>query len=625
MFCNKCGKELKEGALFCDKCGKKVKSNNGTTKSNKLPFIIISIIVVIAVIIGFIIINKDNTSKEMNTNIPSGINASKELIREDSTAPRGVTYNFKLEDVKRAMDSACKENNTNNYLDFEYSRSQNNVDFYTSYKDETKNYGCLMEVMVYNDYVIGVSFSFYDDMIEELNQNGYNVFFNILRDNYNADYSNKIKSILDNLGNEKHEYFDNTICYKEIQDNFGTTEYSITASTLDSYNELEGASSSFTENEITKESQYYDFIDKENGTFYFDENEIVRRIMIVTGKSNDNYILQGYERTKATIPNQYNYSKIAGNNIETLSITSNPSNGKVSKIKINILGSYTEEYAKKAIETLIINIVGGITNYTLKDSNDYEKTEQIEKIATELVDNSSIKKGLKLDCSWKYVGNNSIGICVEISAVASSIKNQQDENNEQDLYNNNANTTNNSNKSNSSSSNSQKETVEVPYFTMGYELQEYTSKLDNLGISYKIVKGQDLNYSNNTVISVEHNGEKIEKGTTITITVADNVYDMNIMVNTGYLLGLADLGYDYESVNLIIKINDTTICNGTFERTDTRTEMPITVGTYKGKPDNLKLDITIEGKKITKSINYRFVEDYPGIVIYGGGSIGPQG
>lgn len=318
MVCNKCGNELKEGAQFCDKCGKKVKSNNGTKKSNKLPFIIISIIVVIAVIIGFIIINKDNTSKEINMNTTSGINASKELIREDSTAPRGVTYNFKLEDVKRAMDNACKENNTNNYLDFEYSRSQNNVDFYISYKDDTKNDGCLMEVMVYNDYVIGVSFIYYEDMIEELNQNGYNVFFNILRDNYNADYSNKIKSILDNLGNEKHEYFDNTICYKEIQDNFGTTEYSITASTLDSYNELEGASSNSTDsqasadnidrstfiNNLSEDDKEYlrKYLQYYSEKLKYDINFIEDRFEIVGEEIVYAYIYVGDKRSNSTYP-----------------------------------------------------------------------------------------------------------------------------------------------------------------------------------------------------------------------------------------------------------------------------------------------------------------------------------
>lgn len=249
MFCSKCGNEIKESANFCDKCGNRIKNNSETKNPKKLLLILFALIAIIVVIVAFILISK-NSIIEKENNSQSQLSSNKVLIREDSSSPRGVTYNFKLDDVKNAMDRTCKENNIPNYLDFEYSRSQNHVDFYNSYKDETKNYGCLVNVMIYNDYVIGISFIYYDDVIEELSSGGINVFFNILSDNYNDDYANKIKSILENLGNEKYEYYNNTICYKERQDNFGTTEYTITASTLDSYKELEGATSNF--NNVTK-------------------------------------------------------------------------------------------------------------------------------------------------------------------------------------------------------------------------------------------------------------------------------------------------------------------------------------------------------------------------------------
>lgn len=552
MFCNKCGKELKDGAKFCTECGNKVKYDNGI-KYKKLPLIIIAVIIIIAVVVGIIFITKGNNHNEVQINNleQNKMSTNKQLIREDTTAPRSVTYNFKLEDVKQAMDRACKDLNINPYLDFKYTRSQNGVDFYEAYRDETKNNGCLVSVMVYNDYVINIRFIYYQDMIEQLTAGEYNVFFNILKDNYSEDYSNQIKSILEKLENEKYEYYENTICYKEVQDNFGTTEYSITASTIESYNELEGMSSNDTANNGLNE-QTNDTNNTQN------EKDLIKRTIESYAKLTTQY--DGYNLRYAYY-GQYARSQ----------------NGE-DVYKITYLTGYTGLYYVRLVSL---------------DST-----------------NTMINK--KTDLCKETLSGPQLIVETEYKKIWGSL-------------NYSSNTTNNSNKSNSSSSNSQKETVEVPYFTMGYELQEYTSKLDNLGISYKIVKGQDLNYSNNTVISVEHNGEKIEKGTTITITIADNVYDMKVMVNTGYLLGLADLGYDYESVNLIIKINDTTICNGTFERTDTRTEMPITVGTYKGKPDNLKLDITIEGKKITKSINYRFVEDYPGIVIYKGGDIGPLG
>lgn len=188
---------------------------------------------------------------------------------------------------------------------------------------------------------------------------------------------------------------------------------------------------------------------------------------------------------------------------------------------------------------------------------------------------------------------------------------------------------------NTNASQPKKEMVEVPWFSyLGEPLEYYTSKLKNAGISYKIVKVENLNYENNSVIEIEHNGEKIEKGTTITITIADNsnhLYDMEIWVNTRYLLDLAGLDYlDYvdSKVSLSIKINGTNICNGKFDR-ETYPTSPIQVGNYKGKKDNLKFDITIEGKKITQTVNYIFSEglysDKPAIVIYQGGDMGPLG
>lgn len=169
-----------------------------------------------------------------------------------------------------------------------------------------------------------------------------------------------------------------------------------------------------------------------------------------------------------------------------------------------------------------------------------------------------------------------------------------------------------------------KEMVEVPYFSMGFELEEYTKALDELKIPYKVVKGQDLEYENNTVIKIEHNGERIEKGTTITITVADNVYDMDITVSTEYLLELAGLGYDYEEVTLSLKINGKSIFNGKLPVVNSINA--IKCGTFKGKPENLKIEATIEGKSITKKINYVFWSQKQygtsTIVIYEGGSIG---
>ena len=70
------------------------------------------------------------------------------------------------------------------------------------------------------------------------------------------------------------------------------------------------------------------------------------------------------------------------------------------------------------------------------------------------------------------------------------------------------------------------------------------------------------------------------------------------------------------------------VCNGEFKRESYSTS-PIKVGNYKGKKDNLKIDITIEGKKVTQTVNYIFKDrmygDKPAIVIYKGGDMGPLG
>ena len=106
---------------------------------------------------------------------------------------------------------------------------------------------------------------------------------------------------------------------------------------------------------------------------------------------------------------------------------------------------------------------------------------------------------------------------------------------------------------------------------------------------------------------------------------------MEVWVNTGYLLDLVGLSYTYEEkdkVNLSVRINDVEICNGEFKRESYSTS-PIQVGNYKGKKDNLKFDITIEGKKVTQTVHYIIKDtlygDKPAIVIYKGGDMGPLG
>ena len=163
-----------------------------------------------------------------------------------------------------------------------------------------------------------------------------------------------------------------------------------------------------------------------------------------------------------------------------------------------------------------------------------------------------------------------------------------------------------------SSNYSNKETVRVPNFSLGYELKHYTEDLDSLGIKYKIVKEQNLDYKDNTVAKVEHNGENIEKGTTITITVADNKYDMNINVNTEYLVSKAGLSESssLKEVSLVLKINEEVVFNGTTPVENSMYEKSF--GIYKGKPNNLNIEATIQGKTITlvRNVDYMCTDNY---------------
>lgn len=186
---------------------------------------------------------------------------------------------------------------------------------------------------------------------------------------------------------------------------------------------------------------------------------------------------------------------------------------------------------------------------------------------------------------------------------------------------NNMNSNNNTNYDNTdtnpnTNSKPKKEMIEMPYFQMGYELKEYTDKLDKLGIKYKIVKKSNLDYEDNTVIDVEANGKKIEKGTTITITVADNVYDLNVRFDTYYLLELADISatdYENKTINVKVDVHGKNVFNGNLPLTEV--DWAETAFTIKGKPDiRNDFEITVEGKKITKPIKtYYFSPNQIGV------------
>lgn len=258
-----------------------------------------------------------------------------------------------------------------------------------------------------------------------------------------------------------------------------------------------------------------------------------------------------------------------------------------------------------------VSIDNNIENNELVENKINEYTNELEQIVNELntdtTDNTS------------NINNNS----TTMPNLPSS-NNSNTQTTTPNLPSSNNSNTQTTTSSNSSNNKPQKEMVQVPWFSMGYELKGYTDDLDRLGIKYKVVKGQDLEYENNTVIKVEHNGEYVEKGSTITITVADNTYNMQVYVHPAYLINLAGFGEEYynkEEYSISLKINGTNVFNGKLP--NLMVENAPQAGTYKGKLEGLKIEATIEGRKITKEINYAvFGGKEPYIMIYAGGSIG---
>lgn len=205
-----------------------------------------------------------------------------------------------------------------------------------------------------------------------------------------------------------------------------------------------------------------------------------------------------------------------------------------------------------------------------------------------------------------------------VNTETDKILTENNNNSNQNLYTSSNNSNSETNNKYNSSTEKQKEIVQVPYFDTGNKLEYYTKELDKLGIKYKVVKAQDLEYKDNTVIKVEHSGEYVEKGSTITITVADNTYKVNVYINTEFLVSKAGLGdKSLKEVSIILKINGQTVYNG---------KAPVssdfynrTYGQYKGKIDNFDIEVTVEGKKIKlEKLDYNYTDYYdntPQIVI----------
>ena len=255
---------------------------------------------------------------------------------------------------------------------------------------------------------------------------------------------------------------------------------------------------------------------------------------------------------------------------------------------INFLKTiYGNPYILKTVHTLYITKDDNTTTRNFNSVSEIEQEYNVEAYI-EKMDNTTLQT--------ENQSNQN-----KIENESTSSKNESN-NNMTSSNNNNTNT----------NSEPKKEMIEMPYFQMGYELKEYTDDLDKLGIKYKIVKKSNLDYEDNTVINVEHNGENIEKGTTITITVADNVYDLSVRFDTYYLLELADISstdYQNKTINVKVDVNGKNVFNGNLPLIKADWAEPSF--TIKGKPDiRNDFEITVEGKKITKPIKTYYFHMY---------------
>lgn len=194
--------------------------------------------------------------------------------------------------------------------------------------------------------------------------------------------------------------------------------------------------------------------------------------------------------------------------------------------------------------------------------------------------------------------------------------------------NTNKNKTNKSNNSSVDTTITENETEKVYYSkSEGFDINEYLEDFKTNGLKYKITKVEDYDYKSNTVIEITPNYKYVEKGSTIEFKVADNTYTMNIIVDTGYLLDLADIDFTVDhgnTVQLTLKINDKVYFDGITELNSMSVAKAI--GSITGKDTvEYKVEATIEGVKIQKEINYVircYDKNYSTFEIYAGGDYG---
>ena len=182
MFCEKCGKELKEDDTFCTNCGNKV-GNKHNFKNKKYLYIVIDIVVVVIVIVTMLIINNSKSSKEEINSLDtqdSNIEPFKEIARIDDTIDTGMTYNFTLKDVEERLMLACDECNTNRYTPFKQTAENRYNTVYSSYAFENEKNSNIITVQTHNGYVTILSYGYSNSQITFSEGTGKEVFYTLI-------------------------------------------------------------------------------------------------------------------------------------------------------------------------------------------------------------------------------------------------------------------------------------------------------------------------------------------------------------------------------------------------------------------------------------------------------------
>lgn len=147
-----------------------------------------------------------------------------------------------------------------------------------------------------------------------------------------------------------------------------------------------------TDNEGTTTKEYYDFIDAENGTFDFTEDELIKRVC-----KGASYTSVGYRKSASTNDRDTNlYAYMTPQGVETISVTTSAQNYKVREFRFSFVSSnLTQELAQQLIDAYALQgfaIINGGTSGTVSESEDKVLAEIVHEL--EQVGNKLKGKGL---------------------------------------------------------------------------------------------------------------------------------------------------------------------------------------------------------------------------------------